>query len=812
MKRPTHPKPLAVEALCTPVCSGDFSFKTTDDLPGAKGWLGQDRAVDAIKMSASMTHSGFNAFVLGTPGSGRRSVVHTILSEAAAKRPPPSDWVYVNNFQAPDKPIAIKLPAGVAIRFRTAMESLIDELANDIPALFESDEYQARRNAIEQEFAKFHEDALGGVFENARARQIAILRTPMGFTVAGMSDGEILTPDKYDALTEEQQTAIDVAIEETQEELAEALKSFPIRQKEHRRQIEELNYFMATEGVDDAIKDVRDGFAELDAAQEYIEVVRNELIENAEIFLLREDGAEAGPFPVATTKHFAKPQFREYAVNVIVSHDPNSATGAPIIEENLPTLANLIGRIEFESQLGTLSTDFSMIKPGALHMANGGFLVIDTREILMEPFAWDALKQALKTAKISIYSPGERMSLVSTVSLVPEPIPLKVRVILIGERLHYHLLAAFDPDFRHLFKLEADFNDHLPVGKNVKKSYARLIGSIAKRIGIRPLDPEAMVQMFRESARITSDVERLTLNVSQLSDIMREADFWAADQGRDVISGSDIEKVMAERERRVGRVRDLSQDAIIRKTILIDTDGEHVGQVNALSVVQVGSSSFGRPSRLTARTRMGTGKVVDIERETELGGPLHSKGMLILQGYLATAFATDAPMSLWASLVFEQSYGGVDGDSASAAELLALLSALADAPIDQSFAITGSVNQFGEIQAIGGVNQKIEGFFDTCLARGLTGRQGVLIPHANVKHLALRQRVIDAVGAGKFQIIPMRSISDAIKITTGLSAGERNAKGDYPKGTLNARVEDQLRSFAEARKTYGADMRSGENK
>ncbi|NNE51866.1 MAG: AAA family ATPase [Sulfitobacter sp.] len=807
-----RPAPLSAEALGIPVRAEDFAFVSTQDLPRAEGWLGQDRAVDAIRMAASIEHSDFNAFVLGTPGSGRRTVIRSILKEAAAKKPCPSDWIYVNNFETPDKPIAIELPAGVAMRFRKAMESFIDELANDIPALFESDDYQARRSAIEQKFSEVHETKLGGVFENARAREVVILRTPVGFTVAGTQEGEVLTPETYEALEEKRRAQVDAAIEETQEELAAVLKSFPALQKQHRHEVEDLNYTMATEGVDAAIKVVRDAFADLEAAKDYIENVRHDLIENVAIFLLHEEGADAGPFPVATTKHFAKPQFRDYTVNVIVCHDPEAAEGAPVIEEDLPMLGNLIGRTEFESTMGALNTDFTKIKPGALHLANGGFLVLDARQVLTEPFAWDALKRSLKTGRISIYSPAERMSLVSTVSLVPEPIPLKVRVILLGERLHYYLLSALDPEFPQLFKLEADFNDHLSLDQDLKNDYAKFVGTVARDLGIRPLAPDAMARLFKESARLTSDVERLTLNVSQLSDMMREADFWAAEQGRKVISGGDLDRVIVERERRVGRIRDLSQEAILRETMLIDTEGEAVGQINALSVLQIGGYSFGRPSRLTARTRMGTGKVVDIERETELGGPIHSKGMLILQGYLAATYAGEAPMSLWASLVFEQSYGGVEGDSASAAELLALLSSLAEVPISQSFAITGSVNQFGQIQAIGGVNEKIEGFFDICAARGLTGQQGVLIPAANVKHLSLRQRVIDAVAAEQFRIIPLRSISDAIATTTGRAVGVRDTKGEYPTDSFNGLVEAKLRSFAEARRSFGREMRGGDEK
>ncbi|PWE31403.1 peptidase [Maritimibacter sp. 55A14] len=801
------PAALTPDRLCAPIAASDFGFATTAELEESSGWLGQDRAVDAIRMAAEVPHDDFNLFVLGLPGSGRHAVVRTILTEAAAAKPRPQDWVYVNNFEAPHKPVAIALPPGGAAAFRTAMETLIDELANDIPAMFESDDYQSRRRSIEEEFSEAHETAMSKVFEQARARKVAILRTPMGFTFAGMRDGEVLSHEKYQKLSEAEQEELDDAIERTQEDLAETLKSIRTLEREQRRRIEALNYELAREGVDEAIRRVKGSVPDLDAVQTYLEEVRKDLIENAELFLMREDGAEAGAFPVATTKHYAKPQFQRYAVNVMVTHDEGAESGAPVVTEDLPTLANLIGRVEYASQMGALVTNFTMIKPGALHRANGGFLVLDTRQVLTEPFAWDALKRCLRSGSISIYSPGERLGLMSTVSLEPDPVPLDLRVILVGERLHYYLLAALDPDFRQLFKLEADFNDHIAAEGEALERYARMVADIARRAGTRALDAAAVAGLLCESSRLMEDAERLSLNVDDLSDMLREADFWAGKGGAEVIGPDEIEAAVEARERRAGRLRDLSHEAITRETVLIDTDGARVGQINALSVLQIGGFRFGRPTRLTARTRPGSGKFVDIERETELGGPIHSKGMLILQGYLAASYATGVPMSLWASLVFEQSYGGVDGDSASAAELIALLSSLAEAPVSQAFAITGSVNQFGDIQAIGGVNEKIEGFFDICAARGLTGDQGVLIPASNVKNLALRRRVIEAVEAGRFGILPMQRIEDGIGVLTGMEPGARGSGGAYPEGSFNRRVEDKLTAFAEIRKTFVREAR-----
>ncbi|MHC0053069.1 Lon protease family protein [Actibacterium sp. D379-3] len=806
------PKPAALDATrLAPAPDPDaLNFETTRDLAPLDDWLGQDRALDAIRMAAQTRHRDFNLFVLGTPGSGRHHATRGVLEPVAQGRAVPDDWVYVNNFETPHRPRALRLPPGMALRLKSAMETLIDDLANDIPALFESEDYQSRRHAIEQEFADKHETAMRVLFENARTRDVAILRTPMGYAVAAIRDNEVLTPEQFEKLPKPKQEAIEEKVDQTRKEMEAVLKELPRHQKDSRARVEELNLSIAEEAVDGAIGAAFADLRSNEVIQAHIGVIRKDLIENPELFLISEDGPRAGAFPVATTRHFAKPQFRRYLVNPMVAHDPaTAATGAPIIEENLPTLANLIGRVEHISQMGTLVTDFSMIKPGALQRANGGYLILDARQVLSEPFAWGALKRSLKTGKVAIISAGEEMSLISTVSLEPDPIPLDVRVVLVGERELYYLLAAFDPDFGALFKLQADFSDVMPRTPAATGLYARLVATIAQRAEIRPLSPPGVARTLLESTRLADDNERLSLNIDRISDLLREADYCAARDGQPVIGAAEIDAAVTAAETRAGRVRDLSHEAITRNILLIDTDGARVGQINALSVLQLGGFSFGRPSRVTARVRVGSGKLVDIEREAELGGPLHSKGVMILSGYLATHYAPDIPMSLWASIVFEQSYGGVDGDSASAAELFALLSALSEVPIDQSFAVTGSVNQFGDIQAIGGVNEKIEGFFDICAARGLTGRQAVLIPAANVKHLALRQRVIDAVAAGQFRIIPIRSVNQGLDLLTGRPAGARDADGIYEAGSINRLTEDRLRGFAEARKGFITPPRPG---
>ncbi|NNU78992.1 AAA family ATPase [Halovulum dunhuangense] len=794
----TTGKPLGAERMDGAVDPRTLGFATTADLEPLDAWPGQDRALEAVRMAAGMEHADFNLFVLGRQGTGRHSAARAVLSGAAAARPVPRDWIYVNNFTDPQRPIAIDLAPGNAELLRLAVENLIDDLANDLPAVFESEDYQARRRSIEDRFSAESDDEMEALSEKAREKDIAILRTPMGFGVAARRDGEILTPAQYDALPREERDRIDAAVAGIEEALGAILKQMPRRLKAQRRKVEELNAAMVEAAVDNAIAEARSRVPDEPNATGFLDDLRKQLVANAEVFLMRPEGAQAGPFPVSATRHYMRPQFEPFTVNVLVTN-PADSGGAPVIEESLPTLSNLIGRIEYAAQQGALVTNFTMIRPGALHRANGGYLLLDAREVLTEPFAWDALKRCLSTGEVQIYSAGERLSLISTVSLTPDPIPLKARVVLVGDRLLYYMLVALDPEFPRLFKLEADFEDRMPRSAESTALYARLAGTMAQRAGLRPITAGGVARLLTEAMRAAEDAERFALDLGQMSDTIHEADYWAAAAGADSVRPEDVEAAIAAADRRAGRIRDLTQESIARGAVLIDTDGARVGQINALSVAEIGTTRFGRPSRVSVRVRAGSGKLVDIERETELGGPIHSKGVLILSGYLAGTYAPDLPMSLWASIVFEQSYGGIDGDSASAAELMALLSALAEAPIDQSLAVTGSVNQFGDVQAIGGVNEKIEGFFDVCAGRGLTGRQGVLIPASNVAHLVLRSRVVDAVREGRFRVIPFASIDEGLQLLTGRPAGDRGADGAFPPGSLNAAVEAKLRRFAELR-------------
>lgn len=797
------PKGLSAELLRQTCDPASLGFATTDELPAFDNHLGQTRAIDALRLSARMTHRDFNVYVLGREGYGRHHAVRQILQSERAGRPTPPDWVYVNNFETPHRPRALKLPSGVALTFRRAMQNMIDDLGNEIPALFESDEYQTQRRVLEQEFGGRHEAELAEFGEKARKEDVGLVRTPMGFVLVAIEDGEVVKPEVFEKFDKAKRKEVEAKIERLQEELAAVLRHAPKLEKEHRRQLEKLHAEMAERTVSERLSEVIERLPKSPEIGDYLEAVRRDIIENAELFLTASaHDTDDGPFPAAMLKYHLMPEFQRYQVNVVISHPPVQASGAPIVHEDLPSMSHLVGRIEHVSQMGALMTDFTLIKAGALHRANGGYLVLDARRLLSEPFAWDALKRCLKTRDIAITSMADRISLVSTVSLEPDPIPLDIRVVLIGDRWLHSLLSQLDPEFSELFKIQADFEEDFPRTTDNQKSLSLLIASLARENHLRPINAPAMARLLDEAVRQAGDTKKLTLEVSALNDLACEANHYAAEAGRSTIVADDMEHAIAQVETRAARIRERMQEAIIRETILIQTDGEAVGQINGLSVYTLGQVRFGRPSRITARARMGTGKLVDIEREVELGGPLHSKGVLILSGYLSSTFALDTPMSLHASIVFEQSYGGIDGDSASSAELCALLSALSGVPIRQGLAVTGSVNQRGEVQAIGGVNEKIEGYFDICRERGWTGAQGVLIPQANVEHLMLRADVVEAVQKGDFRVIAVSTIDEGLEILTGQPAGARGDDGAFPEGSVNHRVESALRGFARTRRKF----------
>lgn len=795
-EKASSPSLLAVKDLqvcCDPAL---LDFEDTSTLEPLPGLIGQERALGAIKLAASIAHADFNLFVLGPVGAGRHSAVETLLEVEAPNRPVPSDWVYVNDFTNPERPKAIALPPGTARPLQKALEVLVDDLATDIPALFESEQYQNRRGAYEQRLAARKQDGFKKVVEKSHDRSVMIMRTPMGFTIAGMRNGEVIKPDDFANLSDADRKVIENAVTLTEKDLEKYLKSIPRLEKEHRAAVALLNSEMAEQVVDDALHAVLQTFGAIDTIKPHLTALRTDLIENAEMFLREGNVRQDGPFPAARARIHDEPTFHRYGVNVMVCNDPATSAGAPIITEPLPSLSNLIGKVDHISTMGALVTDFTLIRSGALHRANGGFLILDAMRVLSEPLAWEALKRCLETRAIRISSAAEMLSLISTSTLDPEPIPLQVRVVLVGDALLHLLLTLHDPDFSRLFKVSADFSHDMPRTSESVDLFARMVAGACQRDTLHPVSRAGVAALIDIASRAADDNGRMSLQIGALWDLLREADFLTSSSGKSVIDANQIAAARAAAEHRADRVRDRVQELIHEGTLIVATSGSTVGQVNGLTVTNSGLFSFGLPVRITARVRMGVGKVIDIEREVKLGGPIHSKGVLILSSYLATHYAGDVPLSLWASLVFEQSYGDVEGDSASVAELCALLSALAGIPISQSLAITGSINQMGEIQPIGGVNEKIEGFFDTCKAAGLTGQQGVLIPRRNVRNLMLRADVIEAVASGQFRIYAISHIDEAMELLTGLAAGTRSGNGAFEDGSVNANVETRLRDFA----------------
>jgi lon-related putative ATP-dependent protease len=789
------PDPLPVEKLFHACGDEDIAAASSSELEPIDGVVGQGRAVQALKFAVTMDIDGHNVFVLGPPGTGRRTFVRRALTEAAAGRQTPSDWCYVNNFDEPQCPTALELPAGMGKRFAAQMAEFIDEVQTTLSAAFDGEDYRTRHQAIEAEFQEQQSAAVGGVHEEAKNRGIRIMQTPSGVIFAPIRDGEAVGPEEFEKLPEDEQKRIQKDVEEIGKKLHLAMEETPQRIRKMREQIAELDNQVMSFSVGSLIKDLIAAYAEFPRVVEFLKSLELDLIKNSA--LIRHEPDKQMPFPQAMPEDATK---RRYAVNVIVSRGPESA--APVVIEERPAYAHLIGRMEHRAQMGTLTTDFTLIRGGALHRANGGYLVLDARRLLTEPFAWDGLKQALKSERIKIESIAEAYALSTTIALEPEPIPLKVKVVLIGDRRLYFLLQAHDPEFTDLFKVAADFDDRMDRTADSQQKFARVMAAIVERNSLLPLTRGAMYRAIEESVRDAGDHEKLSTEIRRTEDLLREGHYWARDNGRSEITAADIDAAIESREDRHGRIRERVAEEITRGNILIDTEGEKIGQINGLAVHQMGEYSFGRPSRITARVSLGTGKVIDIERESDLGGSLHSKGILILSGFIAANYVVDQPLSLAATIAFEQSYGGIDGDSASSTELYALLSAIANVPLSQSFAVTGSVNQYGEVQAIGGVNEKIEGFFDICEQRGLTGDQGVLIPASNVKHLMLRRRVTDAVADGKFRIFAVARIDEGLSILTGLPAGTPDTDGKYPSGTLNCMIREALAAMADRRHDY----------
>ncbi|MCC7184027.1 MAG: hypothetical protein IOMNBAOH_00140 [Rhodocyclaceae bacterium] len=792
--------PLAPERLRSACDPDSLPFQDTSQLTPLPGPLGQDRAIAAVRVAMGIPQDGFNVFVVGTPGVGRHKLAESLLRELAATRETPDDWCYLNDFSGGYRPAALRLPAGVGKRLCQAMQQFASELGPAIAAAFDTDDYRARVEAIQDEFKQREETALRELGDASAAQGIALLRTPQGLGFAPLKGNETMDPEAFAALPDDEKKRLSALIEAFGERLRKLIGQFPRWHRQMQERLREVSRSTLQLAAGHLIDDIRDEFGELPQVSRFLDAVLADVIEVGEA--LREGAKQNGEGLRALAEGTLTPA--RYHVNLFVAHEAGAPV--PVVCEDNPGYQNLMGRIDHMPMMGTLVTNFTLIRPGALHRANGGFLVLDAEKVLGQSFSWDSLKRALKSRQIRIETPAQLFGLGAGLPLEPEPIPLSVKVVLIGNRYTYQLLKEYDPEFDALFKVTADMEDRVTRDADHAMAFARVVADLTRTQNLLPLDREAVAHLVDESARRADDAGKLSVRLRWLADLLVEADHLARQADRALIGGEQVVGAIDARIRRADQPRQVHLDALLSDTLLIDTEGAAVGQINALAVTEFADFRYANPVRVTATVRLGDGQVVDIERESELGGPIHSKGVMILSAFLATRYASERPLSLSASLVFEQSYGLVEGDSASLAELCALLSALADLPIRQTLAITGSVNQLGRVQAIGGVNEKIEGFFDLVRARGqlrATGEHGVIIPESNVRHLMLRADVVAAVAAGEFCVWAVNHVDQAIERLTGVAAGVPDERGLLPAGSVHHRVSTRLGELVRRRAELG---------
>ena len=805
---------LTSEQLYRKCDAAKFDFTTTADLEERLSALGQDRAICAVELGINIKSRGYNLFCLGPEGTGKTSLVKRILEKEGKQRPTPDDWAYVYNFDEPHKPIAVNFPAGAAAGFAKDMEEFAYAMEHDLPEAVKNELYEEQLSVIREKYQEKRNDYVKVLQKKAKGKKVSLLHMPMGVVVAPMKNGEIISPDVFDTLSDDEKNEIMADLNAMQEEIAQHQDDAPGWEEKQTEEIKKLQEKLVKDAIKKPINDIKQKYRGNKKVAEYLKAVQNYILENIPSFVPNYDQdskPQTEEEPMAGLLSQLKNQqeedkYSKFKVNVVVKNVPDS--GAPIVLLDHPTQGNLVGKVERIQQFGALITDFTLIKGGALHRANGGFLLIDARKLLLQPYSWDSLKRALASKEIKIEAPSEDTSF-STISLDPQPIPLDVKVVMTGDAELYDLLSERDPDFSDYFKVEADFGMIIDRTDENEVEYAKLIGSLTKKKNLRSLNKQAVARVIEYSSRLADDSEKLTAHVSSIGDLLKEADYWARKSKASQIGKNHVDQAIKSQIYRSDRVNRAMLEQIDKGTILLDVKGERVGQINGLVVYNFTRNSFGKPTRITTQVRLGRGEFINIEREVAMSGPIHSKGVLILQALIANRFAKRSPLSLSASIVFEQSYGGVDGDSASSTEYYCMLSAIANLPIKQSLAVTGSINQFGEIQPIGGVNEKIEGFFEVCKYNGLTGKQGVIIPRTNVVNQMLREDVLEAVENGQFSIYAIDDVDDGIELLTGIPAGKADKRGRFPKGTVNYMVQQSLEEYYRdyvkfAKETHGA--------
>jgi predicted ATP-dependent protease len=792
--------PLSAECLRWTCDPSAFSFQTTADIPPLKGIVEQERPTRAIRFGLDIASPGYNIYVSGLTGTGKTTVIKTFLDEIAAKMPCPNDWCYVYNFRDPNCPTIMDLPAGRAKVLKAEMQELVRHLKAEIPKAFESKEYEESANSLLRENQAQQQLLLNQLSEKARAEGFDIEITKVGVSLLPMMNGKPISPEQYEALDQETRTQMDLRRAGLDHDIQSFLRQVRDVNKDSRDKMNELHRRVGLYVVGIRIDGIREQHAQFPQVASYLEDVQEYILSHLEDFT--EDSAKQDSSMQIRLEPHVDP-FAKYAVNIVV--DNTELKGAPVVIETNPTYYNLFGRVERRAQFGTLSSDFTLIRAGSYAKANGGFLVLNAHDVLLNPGVWETLKRTVKNKEVRIEDLGEQFGIIPVAGMRPSPMPTNVKVIMIGHQLIYHELYGLDEDFRKIFKVKADFDSEMTRDAHAFESYASFISCRCHDEGLLHFDRSGVAQVVEYGAWLVDNQQKLSARFSDVADIVREAGYWARRDGKGVVSAEHVQRAVEEKCYRSSLIEERIRDLITEGTLLVDVTGEAVGQVNGLAVIDLGDIRFGRPSRITAKTYMGKSGVVDIERESKMSGKIYEKGVLILSGYLGAKYAQERPLSLTASLCFEQSYEGVDGDSASSTELYALLSSLSKIPIKQGIAVTGSVNQNGQIQPIGGVNQKIEGFFDLCKAKGLTGQQGVMIPAQNVKNLMLRRDLVESVAAGRFRIYAVGTIDEGIEILTGFPAGEREGSRGYQEGTVNYLVEQRLREFAEGLRKFGKE-------
>jgi lon-related putative ATP-dependent protease len=759
--------------------------------------IGQERAIRALNFGLTIKRRGFNMYVAGAAGTGRITAVGKFLEVAAKKDPSPDDWCYVYNFRDGYTPKSLRFPPGKAVVFQGEMEALVKSVLQEIRNAFESEEYANHREETIKSFQQQKQVMLENLNKQAYEQGFVLQATPVGLMTIPLINGKPVSEEDFAGLPPDQRNEIASKQDQLQTMIESTLRQVKGLDKDAGEELQKLDQRVGQYAISQLVQELRRNYEGQDHVLAYLEQVEKDILENLVRFKPEGEEKPAGMMQMSAGKD--QPT-QKYMVNVVV--DNSELTGAPVVIEQNPTYINLIGLIEQEARFGTLVTDFTLIRKGSLHKANGGYLVLPVDELLTNPLAWESLKRALENGEIVIEDAREKVGYLTTKSLRPEPIPLDVKVILIGRPLIYELLYLNDERFREHFKVKVDFDTQMDRTDENMRNYAFLVSTVCQQEGLKHLNAEAIAGVVEYGSRLAGDQEKLSTRFGEIADIVREASFYADEDGVELVSVDHVNKAIDERYYRSSMIQERIDEMIKRDVIKIELSGEQVGQVNGLSVVELGDISFGQPNRITATVGIGREGLIDIEREAELGGPIHSKGVMILSGYLTNRFAQDKPMSLSARLVFEQSYSGVEGDSASSTELYALLSELSGLPVKQGIAVTGSVNQKGEVQAIGGVNEKIEGFFEICKAKGLNGEQGVMIPLSNASNLMLKKDVIDAVKNGQFQIWPVETIEEGIEILTGVKADERKEDGIYNEETVFGRVDKRLKSLAETLEAF----------